>query len=169
MDVDYDHLVGQQFTWGDRDCFGLIKRFYSHNFDIELHNFARPSDWQPDKLFDLFTLGAESEGFVEVTNYVRNIRPGDVLLMALRSTKINHCGVYVGNGQFLHHYHSCLSKVDPFSGSWRKRCLKVLRHRDNSKKQWVDDSPIDIVDYYPEPMRTKLREARDKATTKEAL
>ncbi|RUU74355.1 NlpC/P60 family protein [Mesorhizobium sp. M7A.F.Ca.MR.362.00.0.0] len=127
--MNYQHLLGRQFVWGSRDCFGLLRDFYQDVFGIELPNLARPEDFY-QKGLNLFGENYRSMGFKEIQVHPTDIKFGDVVVAAVGSTFGNHCGVFVENGRILHHLYGGLSKVDPFRGIMRNNCIAIYRHQD---------------------------------------
>ena len=51
MKLRYEHLIGIEYKHGSNDCYGLIRRFYKDNFDLNLRNYARPHDWWNTDLY----------------------------------------------------------------------------------------------------------------------
>jgi cell wall-associated NlpC family hydrolase len=52
------------------------------------------------------------------------------MLMAIESSKLNHVGVYLGDGYVLHHLRGRLSSRDLLS-EWLVKCTgRVLRHEE---------------------------------------
>lgn len=127
--MNYQHLLGRQFAWGTKDCFGLLRDFYQDIFGIELPNIARPEDFY-QKGLNLFAENYRSMGFKEMQLHPTEIKFGDVAVQAIGSTFGNHCGVFVENGRFLHHLYGGLSKVDPFRGIVRNNCIGFYRHQE---------------------------------------
>ena len=130
-DLKYEHLTGRAFTGlGKQDCFDLCIHFFRDNFGIEIPNFARPNDWESDKL-DLIPLLAPKAGFIRLDEWSpRDLRPADVLCLAIGESKPNHFAINLGTGQILHHLYGRYSATDEFREIWRKRTAYVLRHRD---------------------------------------
>lgn len=156
------HLLNRQFKWGEQDCFALLRDFYKDSYDIEIMNFARPEDHNSPILAELFKKGAEAEGFQQVEVRPNELVEGDVLLMAINSRTINHCAVYLGNGNILHHYVNSHSKEELLRNGWRRFICAYFRHPEVKGKVQLDEGAIDLIDYYPEPMRSRLRAARDQ-------
>lgn len=151
--MNYDNLVGLQYSSGKQDCYGLVRAFYSQVFDIDLPNYARPKDWWNMEM-DLYTERYHKNGFRLLDVHPSEYQFGDVFLIAYRSTVPNHAGVLVEKGQILHHFTNRLSSVDPYKGIWRNNTVGVYRHKD------VVLSPssmtAEIVDYLPQSVRRKI-------------
>lgn len=128
MELRYDHLVGKPFIFGEHDCLSLFRQFYADNFDIHITNYARPSGWSSDQL-DLMRLCYEREGFEMVSEWKeKDLRPGDVLCMAIGESKPNHFAIYVGESKIVHHLAGRISRVDEWRDFFRQTTCYVLRH-----------------------------------------
>lgn len=126
--MKYEHLVGLPFVWGRQDCFELARRFYADNFDIQIRDYARPSDWDSDHI-DLLRHAPLREGFELITNWApQSLRPGDSFCMAIGSSNANHIAVYLGDNQFIHHLTNRNSTVEEFRDFWVSRITYILRH-----------------------------------------
>ena len=69
---------------------------------------------------DLF----EDFGFIEVEEPQKN----DIIVFSIRSNIPNHCGVYLGEGVFMHHAEhrlSCRESLYPF---WVKNITRYCRY-----------------------------------------
>lgn len=129
MTVRYEHLVGRKFTGlGKQDCLDLTRHFFRDNFDIEIPNFARPNDWKSDELDLIGSLGP-------VANFQRieewkpaELRPADLLCIAIGEAKPNHLAIYLGEDRILHHLYGRMSDVAPFRDIWRTRTAYIYRH-----------------------------------------
>ncbi|MBI0320618.1 C40 family peptidase [Streptomyces javensis] len=40
----------------------------------------------------------------------------------------NHAGIYLGDGQMLHHLYGRLSEAAPYGGMWSERTRYIVRH-----------------------------------------
>lgn len=129
--VEYDNLIGLKFEGiGTRDCFSLVQDFYSLNFGITLTNYPRPQDWSSDSL-DLIEMCYENENFEKLTDWtVKDLRPGDLLAMAIGERNPNHLAIFLGDNQILHHKAWTFSNVEPFRDFWRHVTCYILRHRE---------------------------------------
>jgi cell wall-associated NlpC family hydrolase len=104
--------------------------FFDQNFGIKLPDFARPTNWDADKL-DLIGMNLDATGFQVLPDEEwYNLRPGDVLATAIASSNPNHLVIYVGGNEIIHHLffkHSCKETLRPL---WRMATMYMLRHPD---------------------------------------
>lgn len=130
MTLIYEHLVDRPFAWGSSDCLSLFRDFYETNFNIKITNYARPSNWSSDSL-DLMRLCYEREGFDMITEWkLKDLRPGDVLCMAIGEQNANHFAIYLGDGELVHHLYGRTSTKETFRGFHRNSTSFILRHPD---------------------------------------
>jgi cell wall-associated NlpC family hydrolase len=125
---EYQQLLGRRFTMGEKDCFSLVIDFFKINFDIDIKNYARPTDWNSD-VIDIIGLAHPHEGFEKVLDWEKNLQPADVLCMALGTSVPNHYAVNLGGNEILHHLYQGKSLVEPLRGAYRKSTCYVLRHK----------------------------------------
>jgi cell wall-associated NlpC family hydrolase len=129
MELEYKNLLGKEWIMNQQDCFTLVRDFFIQNFEIEIPNFARPQDWNTDKL-DLVRTLYPKTGFEIITDVWGDLRPADVLACSIHSKNVNHLAIYIGDNELLHHRYgvnSCVETLRPF---WRMSTLYVLRHPD---------------------------------------
>jgi len=106
---------GRTFAWGVEDCLSLVRDRLQG-----LPDFLRsPGFW---KERDLFTDCAPLAGFYPVGEP----EPGDVMLFGIKSEIPNHCAVYCGSGEILHHLPGRLSVQEPI-GAWVQSLKTILR------------------------------------------
>lgn len=126
----YQPFVGRSFLYGVRDCLEMFRDIFRESFGILITNYARPSDWRADNR-DLIRKVYENEGFQMITDWsFKDLRPGDVLCMAIGESTPNHMAVYIGNNEIAHHLWGRLSSVDPYRDFYRNSTCFVLRHPD---------------------------------------
>lgn len=128
--MEYENLLGRPFELGRYDCFTMVRDFYKQNFDIDLRNYARPKDWLSDNT-DIIGLSHEKEGFEKLTDWsIKTLRPGDLLCMAISSSKPNHLAIFVGDNTIVHHKVYSMSSSETLRDFWRNTTCYVLRHKD---------------------------------------
>lgn len=94
-------LLGRKFRHGVTDCYSLIRDWYKLNRGIDLNEIPRDWNWW-DKGQNLYMIGFPKAGFEEVA-VNNNPAVGDVALVAIGSSTINHAGVYIGHEKIMHH------------------------------------------------------------------
>lgn len=137
-------LVGRAFHHGVLDCYTLVRDWYAREWGVTLPNFSRSDGWWDDGQSDLYRAHYRDAGFEDVAHSpvdihiaVRNLRPGDVILMQIGGTNCvpNHAAVYLGDGLMLHHMHGRLSTRDVYGGYWLACTRHVLRHAQSPSDQ----------------------------------
>lgn len=132
--------VGRIFLSGQRDCWCLVRDIYRKELGIDtLPNLPRGENWfrGPDAPDLLSRLNIENSGFERIS--LNELRPWDIVLGSIGSKVTNHCGVYIGNNQVLHHTEEALSARVPIN-PWVKRLRYYLRHS-LLKDMSVDELP----------------------------
>ncbi|WP_417393647.1 C40 family peptidase [Gimesia sp.] len=127
-------LIGRQFVHGTWDCYGLIRDYFQQELQIDIPDFERDDGWwETDR--ELYLDNFDSAGFSEVCPGMPELlanfdfQIGDIILMQIRSQRVNHAAVYIGQGQILHHMYGKLSKRDVYGGFWLRCSRCVVRHR----------------------------------------
>ena len=118
-------LIGREFCKGSMDCYELVKDHYKQELGIDLPGYVRPEVWHEigrSILLENF----EEFGFRVIP--LSDLQPNDCLMMQVGSTVPNHCAVYVGGNQILHHLQDRLSGRDIYGEYWRSRTTHALRY-----------------------------------------
>lgn len=121
-------LLGKPFSLGQQDCFELVVDFYEINFGIEIPNFSRPNDWEPEKdnlIEDLYSKAGFKK--LDVDEHWPP-RPADVLACTVGGSVPNHLIVFLGNNQIIHHKESMFSSKEVMRPAWRRYTSYILRH-----------------------------------------
>jgi proteasome lid subunit RPN8/RPN11 len=123
-------LIGRPFVHGVHDCYDLIRSYYQIERGVTLPDFERPDGWWDDGKSNLYLDNFAKAGFVDVGQDAEP-QVGDVLLMQIRSKNHvpNHAGVFIGNGQMLHHMYGQLSGRTVWGGMWAHSLRTILRYR----------------------------------------
>lgn len=120
-------LLGRPYIANVYDCWTLARDYYQINYKIELPVFPREPDWIRNTP-SLFNDKWEESGFVEISKSI--IQPGDGIAFKLSQQEhIDHCGVYIGNEQFIHHLYGQLSQTSPLSRYRAFQNASVVRHK----------------------------------------
>lgn len=151
----YKSLLGRPYIDGRFDCYGLARDYCKLVWDIELSNFARPERWWDHKEFDLINEFLSQDGWQQRGTNLRALQIGDGLVFAVGGGKANHVGIYVGNGQFIHHFYKHFSKEEALLDKWTSRLLVVVRHPGIK----VTPQKKDVMELLPEHVKRRLAEA----------
>lgn len=120
-------LVGRQFAHGVLDCYTLIRDYYARELDITLPDFERADNWW-NKGEDLYMEHFRDAGFEPIKGAISK---HDVILMQIRSPKVNHGAVFLGDPDImLHHMYGRLSSRDVYGGWFQEATRVIIRHRE---------------------------------------
>lgn len=123
-----DTLEGKAFQLGDQDCLSAVIDFYKLNFDIDVTNFSRPNDWNPeeDNLIDKLYEPAGFEKLDVDENWPP--RPADLLVCTVGGSVPNHMVVYLGKNEIFHHKVGMFSARETMRPAWKRYTSYLLRH-----------------------------------------
>jgi len=134
-------LVGRQFYHGVLDCYTIVQDWFSRQRGIVLPDFEREDNWWEGE-HELYLENFEKAGFTPIGDG-QSVQVGDVILMQLRSERVNHAAVFIGAeplkeapdlftvpDAMLHHVYGKLSERTPYGGYWREITRLIIRHKD---------------------------------------
>ena len=125
-------LLARPYVWAVQDCWTLVRDWYQKE-GLELRDWERPVNPEDFIKAPMFDGAYEATGFRLLRD--EKLMKGDLLLMSIGSPGLNHCAVYLGDGNVLHHLQNRLSCRDCY-GDWLQSCTgKKLRHEE-SKTIW---------------------------------
>lgn len=133
---DLSRYVGTPFVDGSDDCYGLIRRFYKEEFNIELKDYEREFGWWNEGK-NLYMDNFRKEGFYLLDD-LDELQYGDICLIALSSPVASHGAIYVGENKILHHIQNHPSSIDRYMGIFRNYTLARIRHKSLSKQRKVE-------------------------------
>ena len=115
-------LLGRDYTFGEQDCYSLVRDYYRQTYDLTLPSIVFEDDWW-DKGFNYFDDLFDSYGFREV----ESPEIGDVLIFKVFCHVPNHCGIYTGEDVFMHHAINRLSCRESLHSGWGKHISRIVR------------------------------------------
>ena len=120
-------LIGRKWVWGVTDCWSLCRDWYKEELNIELMDWVRPNSSEEFIKNPMFVDCFTKTGFRELLPE-EDLRYGDLLLMSIGSSGLNHIGVYLGQQTVLHHLQNRLSSRDLLD-EWLLKCIgKRIRY-----------------------------------------
>lgn len=123
-------LYGREYSFGVLDCYTFVQDFYRINYGIRLKDYKREDRfWEKGQ--NLYLDHAMDEGFYPID--MKDLKPGDVIIMNIGSDIGNHAAVYLGDNMMGHHLYHRLSSRDVYGGYYMKHTLKFVRHVELNK------------------------------------
>ena len=131
-------VIGREFLHGIHDCYNLIRDVFALGRDgleaqgvegwpyapVALPVYPRNDEWWNASEDNFYEEKPGEIGFVEIAR--EEVRPGDVFLCSIKSERLNHGGVLLGNNLILHHLPNRLSRREP-AGIWAHSAEKWIR------------------------------------------
>lgn len=118
-------LKGREYVWEESDCYTLAADYYKQELNLDFPRGDFLEYWWKEGL-DYFNEIPQQMGFLEVTD--NSLQKHDLILFNVQTSVPNHCGVYTGQGNFIHHARNRLSCEESLYPMWGKYKYKVLRH-----------------------------------------
>jgi len=120
-------VIGRRFRCGVTDCYETVRSWYKLERGIQLPPLPRDIEWWTTGQ-DLLLEHFKNMGFKALPEFdMEKLEVGDGLLGKVLSTdRVNHCGVYVGNSQILHHLWDRLSRQE-LIGPWTRHITHHLK------------------------------------------
>lgn len=117
-------LVGQEYTYGESDCYTLVQQYYANKLNIKLKDYTRGGTVECDA--ENILQGLNNDGFVRVNSPKEH----DLLFFNLEGALPHHMGVYLNNNKILHHLRGRLSSRDSLSRLYLENLWGCYRHLD---------------------------------------
>lgn len=153
------NLLNRPYQDGKFDCYGLARDYYKEEFGLVLRNYARPIGFNYEGL-NLLADNFAKEGFEAIPlSGITALRKGDGLLFAILGSKtLNHVGVYIGSGYFIHHLCNGMSKCESLDTRWFNRIALVVRHPDITTINESRIGTVSLLELLPPHLRAKVKE-----------
>jgi len=117
-----DTLLGRVYNFGTQDCWTLVRDYYIKEFNYRLPMIEFEEDFYETGL-DYFGGSIGPWGGEEVSSP----KKGDVILFKIHNDIENHCGVYIGQGKYIHHMKDRLSCTESIYSGWGKYITRYIR------------------------------------------
>lgn len=122
---------GRPYSLGTYDCYTIVRDWMERERGLVMEELSD----SPERLIDGFLTDGAFVKNEELRNWERAIMPqeGDGILFTISSggdgdsRQPNHCGVYLGDGTFLHHFPNRASCVEEFTPRWRSWVTSYMR------------------------------------------
>ena len=125
--------VGRPYVLGKYDCYNLVRDWMQRERGIAMEyltdTFERvTSRWATEGAF-------YENNEMQYWDRVAIPQPGDGILFCMARQddvspgQANHCGVYIGDGTFLHHFINRASCFEEFDSAWRNRVVGYMRRK----------------------------------------
>lgn len=121
-------LIGRPFIHGIFDCYALSRDYLRSEHGLTIPNVPRKHAWWNDKDAPNVLLEHIDHLGFDVIGTGSEFRPGDGFLVAVRGSKPNHCGIYIGKELFIHQPVETISRREPIN-RWVRYITHHLRHR----------------------------------------
>lgn len=120
-------LIGREYSFGVLDCLTLIRDYYLQELNIKIPDASRENYWNGENGMRILAEYA-AYGFQKVDD----LKKHDVIVMYAGGKEPSHLGIYLGDGDFLHHNTGRFSSRDVYgnAGYWYKNTWGYLRHID---------------------------------------
>lgn len=156
--LDLNDILNKPYKDGCHDCYGLARQYYAKEYGLALRNYARPIGFDHEGL-DLLRDNFDKEGFELIkTQSVSSLEKGDGLLFSIAGSKtINHVGVYIGSGYFVHHLYQKMSKCESLDTRWYNRIVAAVRHPDITELNLARITTVSLLDILPPHLRASVQ------------
>ena len=122
---------GRPYVLGQYDCYTIVRDWMARERG---HEMVMLTD-TPERLVNQWLTDGVFVTNPELHRWERVIVPqaGDGILFSLSRrdedspNRANHCGVYLGDGRFLHHFPNRASCIQDFDARWRSWVVSFMR------------------------------------------
>ncbi len=129
--MDVSRYIGIPFAEHGRtekglDCYGLVRVVMMHFYGISTKDYDDYQSNRPKDCAEIIRGEQRKPEWVKVPNPL----PGDLALFNILGMPA-HCGIYLGNGNFIHANHGagvCIERLN--APLWAKRLAGFYRHRE---------------------------------------
>lgn len=127
-------IIGRPFIHGVYDCYATARDRLKSEYSISIPDLPRSHKWwdQAEGDNNILMGNYERFGFYEID--FSELQAGDVFLGSVGfHSRVNHCGIYEGNGLILHHIFGSDGNIRLSTQEsiyqWKRFIVKCLRHK----------------------------------------
>lgn len=117
-------LEGTEYTWGENDCYGLVRTYFRQKHGIYLGDYDRDETYIYDEN-DIVTQNFEKEGFEKIND--STIKKEDILVFGASLARPQHFTIFLGNSRGLNHPLGRLSRIETITDYSKLKC--ILRYK----------------------------------------
>lgn len=125
-DLD-SNILGQPYISGIHDCYSLVQKYFWQYKNIKLPAMPHSPIWFEGNP-QLYDDNYKRYGFVDIQ--LKDLQPGDCILMRLYHNTPTHSAVYIGGDTIWHHVANKLSHEDSLARV-QKKIVKAIRYKGN--------------------------------------
>lgn len=115
-------LIGRVFRFGVTDCYTLIRDYYKEELGLRFSPFFYDGSKNPNDYAGLYERHLIEYGFTKKSVPQRH----DILTFTIGGVNA-HGGIYLGDGQLLHHLEDRLSRIES-AQNWIKNITGIYRY-----------------------------------------
>lgn len=116
-------LVGRVYDFNTSNCYTIVRDYYLQEYNKSLPMVEFEEDFYEKGIpyFEDLALKCWKGKVVETPE------KGDIILFKIHNDTENHCGVYIGNGQYIHHMKDRLSCTESIYTGMGKFITRYIR------------------------------------------
>jgi cell wall-associated NlpC family hydrolase len=119
--------IGAQVGPKEIDCYGVLIYFFKQ-FGVNLPDYSYLDNWDEK---EEHYLKHYSSMFKKLSGDEKPV-PGDVILFKNVPEAVNHAGVYIGDGKFIHAYRKVGVKIERLAHKhWKSKVYGYFRLKDD--------------------------------------
>ena len=122
--MDITKYIGLEYIIPTQDCWGIVRKFASEELGKSYPQYMY-SDLNNEAMAQVAISLVDTLGWM--WKKVDEPELGDVLIFRIKGHE-THCGIYLGDGDFLHSLqgrHSCIENIN--DSNWQKRMTRIYR------------------------------------------
>jgi len=123
---------GRPYSLGTYDCYTLVCDWMLRERGVTMKKIVDT----PERLTNQWLSDSVFVTNEEITSWDRVVAPqvGDGILFSMGKRSVdstnsaNHCGIYLADNKFLHHFPNRASCIQAFDQSWKSKVVSYMRY-----------------------------------------